>query len=486
MKAYLAIEVTDHKLRYVVIEKSEKMVHATRAGVSNLTLDPSAQGALTACVRDIIAKENLDIARIFLTVNCRDTVIHQLTFAKMSKADLDVLVHGEIEKIPAFAEKAFDSIYREQESENPAKSKVIFAAMSDKLLQYIINEVQQTRIPCHELEIAPLNLTGLLTSADLTNSIQSFIVLNEHATNLVVFENGQIKYLYTTNTGTDGMYPFNSVGQKQGITLGWAEELKRVLKSYSLENKKSIDKIWLLWDKEAAPKFDVYLQEQGNFSVKALDLSQEWVTEPINPINLLPIVPAVYYFNKIQPAFSLKQFFNTFEFNDLITKSLLVSALILAIVGVISGGMILRFSLLEHSAFVQLKDTQKKIAILQEKSPEIIDLKNQYDESRQQLLFQATYVKLLNRMSWSEVLSEVASELPEELSLTSFKVDDSGEVTFTGEAFTMGSIAHLLRQVNSSVILKNGKFNYLSEEVVKNKKVFRFGILADLRLDDQS
>jgi Tfp pilus assembly protein PilN len=100
---------------------------------------------------------------------------------------------------------------------------------------------------------------------------------------------------------------------------------------------------------------------------------------------------------------------------------------------------------------------------------------------RQELLFQATYVQLLKKMSWSEALSVVASELPHELALTSFKVDESGQVTFTGEAYRMESIAKLLRTIETSSILDQGQFSYLTQEVQENKKVYSFGILAEIK-----
>src|SRR5579863_7489213 len=105
IKTYLALEVSDQKIRHLIIEKSGSTIAMKRAGVSNFKLDPSAPGALTHFVQEIIAQENLDVARIFLTINRQDTVIHQMTLAKMSKTDLDVVVHGEIEKIPIFFEK---------------------------------------------------------------------------------------------------------------------------------------------------------------------------------------------------------------------------------------------------------------------------------------------------------------------------------------------------------------------------------------------
>jgi hypothetical protein len=482
MKYFLALEITDQKLRYLVLEKTGKKIIFKGAGVSNYNLDSSAPESLTKAIKEIISKAGVRISRIFLTLNRRDTVIHQLSLSKMSQTDLKIIVTGEVEKIPSFTERDFDYIYKEYETENKAKTKVVFAAVAEQLLHYVIKEVKQTGIPCQELEIAPLNMMGLLCTQEFKGSTQTVITITESSTHLIIFIDGHLKSFYTTNTGTEALFPSYKNGKMDtAAVLNWEEELKRVLKSYTLDHRQIIEKSWLLWDRDVAPGFDEYLAKQFNFHIQSLNILKEWFDQELNPAYFLTAIPAIYYLTNIQPAFSLKHFFRTSEFQNNLRHIFILSALFV----ILTGGAL---SVINYKIYQQQENSKNEVAeiknqidTLNSQSPALLKMHSDYMLARKKLLLQATYVKLLNRCSWSEVLSVVASELPEELSLVSFRVDESGQATFTGEAFRMESIAQLLRKVETSAILENGKFDYLSEQKIVNKKIFRYGILANIK-----
>lgn len=490
-ETFLALEVSEQKVRHIVLEKKGKDLVVKRTGGSIVEVGPSAPGALALFVKEVISLQNLKVSRIFLTVNRRDTVIHQLNLPKTSSKDLELIVSGEIEKIPGFSDNEFDYIYREQDAGNKNRTKVTFAAASDELLKYLLKELHDARIPCRELEIAPLNFVGLLSHYEFLTGAQAFIIMGDHVTHFIIFETREMKFLYTTNTGKETLFPSYMQNKLDRMAAGsWAEELKRVLKSYLLEHKdETIGKVWFIWDQENAVFFDEFLRKDLNLNVEMMTLDklpflQKESLEEFNPVYLLGCVPAIYYAGKLKPTFSLSHFFRTAQIQNYLSKVVVASAIFIGAVGFVLGGMLLHFHQAELQAGRNFDQVQAEIEQLAKESQELFRERDEYVAVRAQLLAQATYVKLLNRMSWSEVLSVVASELPQELSLTSFKVNESATVNFTGEAFRMESVAAMLRKVDNSAILERGKFSYLTEQEVDKKKIFRFGILANVKLGE--
>jgi hypothetical protein len=123
-----------------------------------------------------------------------------------------------------------------------------------------------------------------------------------------------------------------------------------------------------------------------------------------------------------------------------------------------------------------IAETQRKYSELQSSSAELYRQRDEYLHVREGLLAQANFVKNLNRVSWTRVLSVMAEKMPDRMRLTSFQFDDSGSVSFIGEALSIETIAELIRRVDSSIILENGKFDFLSEKAIDANKyeIFQF------------
>jgi hypothetical protein len=91
----------------------------------------------------------------------------------------------------------------------------------------------------------------------------------------------------------------------------------------------------------------------------------------------------------------------------------------------------------------------------------------------------------VNRVSWSEVLAIVASEMPVDLALTDFKFSESGVATIKGQAFEMESVSELIRRTEASQFLERGKFDFLRERNVDDMNFYEFGIFANLKKQEE-
>jgi hypothetical protein len=389
MKTFLSIEVGEQKLRYILVEQGSNGLVFKGAGESTVEVGPSAPGALASFVKELVATQKLRVDRLFLTVNRRDIVVHQLNLGLVSKADLEEMIPPEIEKISSFADKEFDYIY--QQYEYKSRSKVIFGAMTSDLQQYLLNELRSIRIPCREMEIAPLNLVGLLGLEEFKNEPQALIVLSDHLTYLIVFEDMQVRYLYTTTLGGE-------ILGNLAATMNWGDELKRALKSYSLETKQTVNKAWLVRDKDKSVDFADYLGKELNTNVQPLNIMEGLFGQTVNPIYILAAVPVLYHVTKIKPSFSLNHFLRSSQVDIQFKQAIMAAVGFVLATGIVLGAMIGYFYQVHDKAVAQSQAVQEQIADVQVKSARVINEHNAYLAMRQELLFQATYVQLLKNI----------------------------------------------------------------------------------------
>jgi hypothetical protein len=112
----------------------------------------------------------------------------------------------------------------------------------------------------------------------------------------------------------------------------------------------------------------------------------------------------------------------------------------------------------------KIAETQAQADELKNSAADLYRQRDEYRAVREGLLAQANFVKSLNRVSWTQVLSVMSEEMPDKLRLTTFKFNHSGNVSFFGESLAIETVAELLRRVNNSSILQNGKFDFMSEK----------------------
>ena len=493
-KNLLGIEITDQKIRYVCVSQNLGKISVKGAGViASMALNTSAPENFTTLIRDIIAKEDFAPSRIFLTISRADTVIHQAIFPSMPPSEREEVVAYEIEKIPAFFDKEFDFIYQSYEFTHK-RQKVLFAAINQKLLDTVIQGTRAAQRPFQDLEITPLNLAAVLSQSKISSREQVFVILDDHITYLLVFAQQQYKCFYTTSLGQSDLYPPGNSSLDEINFSHWAEELKRVLKSYLMENKKqeqAIDKLCFIWDEENAPALGGLLAKAIGIAVEIPQVEKffggpvefDKVMGKFNMIYLLTCVPILCHLRKLKPQFPLDHFVRKFQLHRHIYRTVTVCLAFIALVGFGFTSATLFLKKEEKQFFQKFTQITAEISRLEKESSDLFAERNKYLDIRDNLLRQATYVKILNRMSWSKVLWAVSNDLPKELCLTSFKVMETGQTYFSGESVNMESISELIRRVDTSSIVKNGKFSYLREKEIFEQKIFTFGILANLRLD---
>lgn len=496
-KVCLGVEISSSKIRYVGIEKDGHGFNILKAGTSEYTLDVSAEGALSEAVNDIILKEDVSVEKIFITVSSHDILLRQVSLPFIdSNQEIEDIVSSEIEKVPAFSDEEFDFIFQKYKSSED-RLRVIFGAIKQDVLDYILSEIPKTKIPFRHLEIAPLNLKELVSLKD-SNKEEAVLVVSGRVSYFFICKNREYKLFYKTGVGIENLYPEKNTRINATVIFNLVGELQRVLKSYLTENKKSqINSLWLAWDKDVAPDFDKLIHEKMGMAVRPMsleefseaevvkilkdDVAQISDKDTLNPIYILAATPVICSFEKIKLQFPLDHFFRAFHIKKSLIKAGMIALIFMFVYGHVLG--IITYGFYKKNARLarETKQIASNIERMKIETRDLFAKRDAYLVIRQGLLEQATYIQMLNRVSWAQVLSIVSEEMPESLALTSFKFGEKGDVSFKGEALEVESVAELIRNVDASSTVSGGKFDFLREKYIEEQKIFNFGILAQLK-----
>ncbi len=490
-KGYLTLEITAQRLQYVYLEGDSRQCKVLSFGEVAHVINVAATGELTQAIQAIMARESITPRRLFVTMCGQENFIRQFIIPKMSMRDQDESIKSEIEKFPAFTQYPFEYISRVSD-EADDKSNVVFAATQTPLIKYIFEECKNLGLPFEHLEIAPLNLKHLLPLLNpellKPGESQALLVVNDQVSYLLVTSGGQYRLIYQAGIGLELLYPDHKGAVNDKTLHSFVGEGQRAFKSYLFKNRtEKISKLLLVWDRTKGPDLDKVLKGRLDVEVEALSLDKmplfkiEAQEPASNPLHTLMVVPLVLYLRRIKAQFPMDHFCKRLNVIHYIRKFILTAALV-----VILGGSVLLYNAAQfYQKTIVVKENivavEGEFLALNNANLDLQKERDEYVRLREGLLLQANLVKSLNRVSWSEVLSLVAEEMPKKMRLTSFKFSESGQVSFMGQSLEIETIAELIRRVDRSVILENGKFDFLTENTVDEQKVFNFGILANLK-----
>lgn len=493
----LAIEIADNILRYVILEKRNKGYSIVKFGKLEIDINFSEPGILHSALLNILGEDKISPEKVFITISNGHAVVHQMVLPKMPSNELKEVLSGEIEKMPLFQKDEFDYIYKDYPIDKN-KQRIILGAIKRANVNIILNDIQKAKLNLKSIELAPLNLKEIiqLTNPSITQSTsysyqsEAFLVAHNNNMYFCVYAENEYKLFYKISSGLKQMARNLSGQEKSAVVANWANELRRVIKSYLLETKHTqISQIWAVWDKEAYPDLDKDLNNNLPVKVKPIDLSaipnlNLKDDKSLNPIFALALTPAIFYINHLKSTFPFTHFFRNFQVKKYAAQNVPVfMGLILVLgllVGAVTTGLNAQTKLLKKHSL----NTEKDYKVLREKANYLFEMQKEYEEARNNLLLQASYIQDLNRVSWSQVLSIFANELPAELALSKFQFSDTGSVQIQGDTYNMESIAELIRRIDISNIVEKGHFDYLKEKELDKHKFFSFSIFAKLKKED--
>ncbi|MCM8773604.1 MAG: PilN domain-containing protein [Candidatus Omnitrophica bacterium] len=489
-EVFLGLGLTQQEIIYVYLEKINKKTFVFTTGgrlyIQSTSFSPTV---LHSYIEQILTKEKASPKKIFISIFRSDIVTHQLVFPKMSCQEMEEVVPGEIEKIPNFSNKEFEYLYFPYEPTDK-KIKVIFVAILKELLNHIVEGIRPflSSISVESIEISPLNFLNVLYRLD-NFSEGILIAVDDRCSYILIFLNNECKIFYVSNIGKselclskDGERKINSI-----VFSNWQEELRRLFRAYSVEYKRDIPhNIWLVWDDKEGIPFDKLLSEGLGSRVNRLDierLSNIKVEdkELLNPIYGIAASSLISYIKNYKSEFSFEKLVLPVKFKRELNKLIFLSISYLIIVGLFLGGIIFINSFREKILTKKLKEIKSEVVLLESKANQLNEEMNELLAIKERLLNQARVIREINRISWSRVFGDIVENLPQQVSLNSFKVAKSGRVEIRGETLQIESVAQLMRNLENSKVLAELKFDFMRSKEKEGRRTFSFGIVARLK-----
>ncbi|MCM8823527.1 MAG: PilN domain-containing protein [Candidatus Omnitrophica bacterium] len=489
-EVFLGLGLTQQEIIYVYLEKiNKKNFVFTKGGRLDIQSTLFSPSAINSALQQILAKDKSYPQKIFISLLRNDIVTHQLVFPKMSHQEMEEIVPGEIEKIPNFSNKEFEYIYFPYEPTDK-KIKVIFVAILKELLNCIVEGIRPflTSISLESIEISPLNFLNVLYRLDnLSEGI--LIVLDDKCSYILIFLDNECKIFYVSNIGKSELYLSKDEERKVNsiVFSNWQEELRRLFRAYSVEYKRDIPhNVWLVWDDKEDIPFDKLLNEGLGSTVNRLDierLSNIKVEdkELLNPIYCIAVSSLISYIKNYKSEFSFEKLVLPLKFKRELNKLLFLSISYIIIIGFLLGGIIFINSFRERILTKKLKEIKSEVVLLESKANQLSAEMNELLAIKERLLNQAEVIREINRISWSRVFGDIVENLPQEVSLNSFKVAKSGRVEIKGETLQIESVAQLMRNLENSKVLTDLKFDFMRSKEKEGKRTFSFGIIARLK-----
>lgn len=486
-KGYLALEITPSRIRFIHMVPTFHGYQVMKTGILPHTLNTLLQGDLTRVINEMLVSEKISPKRLFVTICRQGNLIRQMMMPRMNKPELDEVVTSEIEKLPAFSNHPYDYIYSAGKAIKD-KMNVVFAAVDQNTLTYVIDECRKLRIPFEHLEMAPLNIKEILPLKKSDNQNQAVLIIQEQMSYLMMLQGKEYRFIYQTGMGLQHLDPSRNGQIVESVLSNFVGELQRVIKSYLSEHKmESVNKFFMVWDAHRGAHLNEMIGSKLGVDCSALTLvniPQFKVInseEALNPVHVLYALPMIIYLKKIKEQFALNHFFRAMNIKRYALRCVVLAGMVIGLFASVFGSRALEYYQKKNELSLQIESMAAQRQELILSSQELYQQRDEYLRTRQGLLDQATFVKNLNRVSWSEVLSVVAEEMPDDLALTSFKFNESGSVAFFGDALGVEVIAELIRRIDTSAILHEGKFDFLTEKMLEEERIYSFGILAQLQ-----
>lgn len=498
VKKILALSINDTRLYYVLIKKERSGWRVVCAGQYNEPVILTQSNSLSQAIESILTKEKILPRDLFLSVANKEAFIHQITTPLMSSREIKGVVLNEIERNPDLGNRVFDYIYRVFPYK-VEQQKVLFAALPQETIDSIIDELSKTKLNCHSLEVSPYSLRDIILEIEKSEPEQQektsgYLAVYKNYSYFAIFDKENYQVFYKIALGIDDLTSSNSLKQEESSLF--FNQLQRIIKSYTSNHRaQPLSSLWVLWDNEQVKDLDQTLSLELGLKAKILNMGaiKNFVLAndtQLNPIYMLAVVPMIHHIWHIKSETKKAQlhFLRSMHISRLTRKYTLGIVLIITLLTFLYAGF-------NYYIDTKITPMQSNITSVEQKTK---DLKNQtrdlfeqyadYKQTRQRILQQATYLRELNRISWSQVLAIVSQEMPEDLALTSFKFTGGRQSIIKGDAYHMETISNLIRKIDTSSILEKGNFDNLREKSMRRsskeepEKFYQFGITARLRV----
>lgn len=488
LKGYLTLELTHSKIRYIFLTRNQQGYKILKSGIVPQVLNIHAPGELSRALQDLIQREGMDPLRLFVTLCLQENYIRQLDVPKTNPSKLEQDVTEEIKKTAVFGPRKFDYIF-DVSYKKADQGSLVFAAVEQTVLDYVLSECRSLGRPFAHLEIAPLNLKEIfpLVEPDIENHTVLFV--NDHVSYLMTALDEQWRLISRSTIGAEHLYPKMNDKLNPAYFINLAGDLKRVINAFASSHKiEKPERLWIIWDQQGAADLASALADKLGLDVQALNLGRiagfnvDQEVQNANPMDLICVLPAILYLQRIKEQFPLNHFFRAQQYKKYVLNLFITSMLILCAAGFGFGMKTRDYYLQQRKLNIEMEAFASSIEHFKSDKKKLYRMRDEYSDARKNLLDHLNHINVLNQLGWPQALSVFIKQMPDKkMALTSFKFDDSGHIAFSGEALDVKDVNAIVTRLEKSHVFEEGLINSLTEKTAGTQKISIFRIIAKLR-----
>lgn len=489
VKKVAGLEITSESIRIVELEKDAKATY-----LKNMASIPTPAGAVkdgeiididgvVDTIRKILSRALITTKRVVISLSGKGVVIQEITLPSMPYTEMKEVIKSELENYPIFKKDDFVFDYQplsEFTEKGYKRTRVFFVGISSRFINSYLTCIQKAGLSLVSIDVAPLSMATSQYPDLKEDKATASVLIKDEKTYVTVVKKGRFCLFYNIDIGTgqllySGLHQENNLNEE--VLKKLVSELERSFKFYEIEfEKEKIGRVILSYDHSKLPLLDKRI---------ASILNSEIEIKVINPLKHIK-VPAEFTSNSMvkegAEAYAvavgaalkglniithnlhlelLQKYIPRHE--ELKKKSILVAISCLLIV-LITAGITGYHNAVFNELRASLKEKEIQLASLDSRLKELKDLAERHRYLRERLKRQASYLKRLNRISWSVVLSKVTQQIPEDVWLKIFNSTDRGKLTLEGGTLSVDNVADFIRGLGQEPTFENTGLGTINQE----------------------
>ena len=486
----ISLELGHKELKCVCLEKVAGILRVSQTDMLAFPRDIFASQDtkdIVPLIKGFFKKLGISPKGVYFSLYHRDIVFQEFSFPQMPQKEIRQAIVNEVEKLPSFSPGKYVYAYSTYHTDNRKSIKAVGLAFSRNILDLSFGLLNASGCEIKSFDITPLNLLNIFSPQTKSKDV-AVILIQDEVSYLLILRNNKCNFLYVANSGLADIY---TQGQPEVDKLSfraWAEEVKRALKSYEVEQKRTIDSTYLIWDNQKIENLNKVLSSSLGRQCSTPKLPKQ-----------------IHLSKKISPAFVGYTYFSTlgavvktlgirheFNLDGIWCREKTPQYRNKLIIRAISYILIICLLSFLYTLYLRNKiDTidarrqtlTEKITAIEEKTVKLEIERKKYLALTDRILKQATFVSKLNKLSWSKTFLKISGIISDDAWLSLFSLSKSGKCIVEGSGLSLDSVAAFMRALRGVNFFENTKLNFTSERKVDKRTIVEFGIESSVNLE---
>lgn len=472
MNKVVGLEITQSKITAVELEKQASGVLVRNIASTETPNQAVKDGVIintdvvSQVIRKLFQAAGITTKKAVISLSGKGVIVQSITLPSMPSHELNEVVRSELERYPLLITDKFVFDYKplsEFVEKGYNRTRVFLSGISYELLNSYFECMKKAGISIESIDVALLSLITSQYADIVKGKATASLLISDKKTQVTIVKDGKFHLFYSIDVGdselfestTDSNY---SVNEK---TLNYLlEELERIFKFYEKEFES--DKVERVIVSYNDYKFSQLTERISSFFSKHISIEtanpfknikgsskaiQEGTEKEAVANFAVATGAALRGLDIIGHSLSLKLLQHYIPRPRELKRAYISTAISFAAIVLVAVGIYIHQNILSSSFLSQINEDKLKIASLDQRLQVLRGLAEKHKYFREVLKRQASYLKVLNRVSWSVLLSRVTNQIPDDAWLDKFKADEKQSMKLDGGTFTVEKVAGFIRQL---------------------------------------